>query len=64
MANILFCINDSCTQLLRTCLYSLKKSSGLDRLDVYIICSELKEENRKLIRGMEDDRVSVSFPCF
>lgn len=64
MANILFCINDSCTQLLRTCLYSLKKSSGLDRLDVYIICSELKEENRKLIREMEDDKVSVSFINF
>lgn len=64
MADILYCINHSYTGLLMTNLYSLKRSSGLDRLDVHVIHRDLDETDMRRIRALEDDSTSISFIRF
>lgn len=64
MADILYCINHSYTGLLMTNLYSLKRSSGLDRLDVHVIHRDLDETDMRRIRALEDDTTSISFIRF
>ena len=64
MADILYCINHSYTGLLMTNLYSLKRSSGLDRLDVHVIHRDLDETDMRRIRALEDGNISISFIRF
>ena len=64
MADILYCINHSYTGLLMTNLYSLKRSSGLDRLDVHVIHRDLDETDMRRIRALEDGNTSISFIRF
>ena len=64
MADILYCINHSYTGLLMTNLYSLKRSSGLGRLDVHVIHRDLDETDMRRIRALEDGNTSISFIRF
>lgn len=64
MADILYCINHSYTGLLMTNMYSLKRSSGLDRLDVHVIHRDLDETDMRRIRALEDGNTSISFIRF
>ena len=64
MADILYCINHSYTGLLMTNLYSLKRSSGLGRLDVHVIHRNLDETDMRRIRALEDGNTSISFIRF
>ncbi len=64
MADILYCINHSYTGLLMTNLYSLKRLSGLDRLDVHVIHRDLDETDMRRIRALENGNTSISFIRF
>lgn len=59
--NLLFAINHNFTELLCACLTSVLKNAGAEHYSVYILHSDLTQEDRELIRKAGGDLAALHF---